>query len=124
MGFDVEEMTFLPDGSLIFAARTSGAPSALYLADRNSNIRLIAGGEKRYPAASPDGRWLAYSELDAGVWNLQLRDLQNGQTRRLTNAACNDMTPAWEPDSATLIYASDCGRALWFTALYRRRVVP
>jgi hypothetical protein len=34
------------------------------------------------------------------------------------------MQPAWENDSRTLLYGTDCGRSLWFTAVARRRVIP
>ena len=66
--------------------------------------------------------WLAYSKFQDGNWNLWLRDLISGQTTRLTNAACNAVEPAWASDSKTVVYASDCGRALWFTALCRRHI--
>ena len=122
--FDVEEMTFLPDGSLIFAATKDDGPSLLYVAGHGAAIRPLTANNARYPAASPDGRWLAYSKLDRGVWNLWLRDLRNGTARRITDVDCNDISPAWQTDSKTLIYASDCGRALWFTALYQRQVIP
>jgi hypothetical protein len=122
-GLDVEEVTFLPDGSVIFAAMKPEQPSELYVAKLNGAIQSLAVTNARYPAASADGRWLAYSELDRGVWNLWLRDLHNGATRRLTDAACNDISPVWQPDSKTMVYASDCGRALWFTALNRKQVV-
>jgi Tol biopolymer transport system component len=47
-------------------------------------------------------------------WNketghLWLRDLYNGETKRLTNAACNNVEATWSADSKTLVYASDCG---------------
>ena len=122
--FDVLEMTFLPDGSLIFSASRNNRPPALYRVSRNGVIDLFDGANTRYPAASPDGRWLAYSRLDQGVYLLWIRDLRDGTTRRLTNAQCNNVSPAWQADSKTLIYASDCGRALWFTALYRKRAIP
>ncbi len=122
--FDVLEMTFLPDGSLIFSASRNNRPPALYRVSRNGVIDLFDGADTRYPAASPDGRWLAYSRLDQGVYLLWIRDLRDGTTRRLTNAQCNNVSPAWQADSKTLIYASDCGRALWFTALYRKRAIP
>jgi Tol biopolymer transport system component len=80
--------------------------------------------EARYPAVSPDGRWLAYSHLEGSSWHLWLRDLNEGQTRRLSDADCNNIQPAWEADSKTVVYASDCGRGLWFTQLVRRRVIP
>jgi len=122
-GVDVEEMTFLPDGSIVFSAFNNDRPPTLYLYRRDS-LQTIDNSEARYPAASPDGKWLAYSRLDRGVWNLWLRNLVDGTERRITNADCNYIFPAWREDSKTLIYASDCGRALWFTALYSRPIAP
>jgi hypothetical protein len=121
--FDVEEMSFLPDGSLIFAASTADSPSALYMRTQDGSIHPLNVSDARYPAASPDGRWLVYSLLHRGAWNLWLQDLQSGATRRLTDADCNDIATTWQLDSKTIIYASDCGRALWSTELYRRNVV-
>ena len=123
-GFDVEEMTFLPDGSLIFAAERNGRPSELYEVAPRKTIRALDVSAARYPAASPSGQWLAYSHLDLGVWNLWLVNLHTGEAQRITGAECNDISPTWQPDSKTLVYASDCGRALWFTALNRRKVLP
>ena len=73
----------------------------------------------RFPAVSPDGRWLAYAEEDGGVWQLTVLELATGVRRRLTDADCNAVTPAWQSDSRTLVYASDCGRGVGQTALYR-----
>ena len=122
--FDVEEMTFLPDGSLIFAAQEAGRDSELYQVNPGEAVRPLHISRARYPAASLDGQWLAYSLLDRGIWNLWLQNLRTGEKRRITSAECNDITPTWRPDSKTLIYATDCGRALWFMALNRERVLP
>jgi hypothetical protein len=120
--FDVLEMSFLPDGSLIFSAESKGSRPGIYLLDQTGTISSLGSDEARYPAVSPDGHWLAYSKLESGNWHLWLRDLHNGQTGRLTHADCNNVEPTWESDSKTLVYASDCGRALWFTALCRRPI--
>ena len=67
-------------------------------------------------------RWdseLAFRELKE---HLGLRVLHNGQKSRLTHSDCNNVEPTLASDSKTLIYASDCGRALWFTALCLRRI--
>jgi len=120
--FDVLEMSFLPNGSFIFSAEFNGARPALFLTDQSGTISAVGSEEARYPAVSPDGHWLAFSELQSGNWHLWLRDLHNGRTSRLTHADCNNLAPTWESDSKTLVYASDCGRALWFTALCRRRI--
>lgn len=119
--FNVLEMAFLPDGRLVFAASSGGRPG-LFVADRSGRVRSLGLDDARYPAVSPDGRWLAYSGMEGGSWNLWLRDLSDGRTQRVTHAACNDVEPAWGADSRTLVYASDCGRALWFTALCRRTI--
>lgn len=119
---DVLEMSFLPNGSLIFSAEVKGQYPRLFLVDQTGTVSSLGPDEARYPAVSPDGHRLAFSQLQNGNWHLSLRDLQNGQTSRLTQADCNDVEPAWASDSKTLIYASDCGRALRFTALCRRRL--
>jgi Glycosyltransferase family 87/WD40-like Beta Propeller Repeat len=118
---NVLEMSFLPKGDLVFSATSTSRP-ALFITDQAGNIRSLGIDDARYPAISPDGHWLAYALLQTGNWNLWLRDLNSGQTRRLTHAACNSIDPTWAPDSQTLIYASDCGRGLWFTALCKRRI--
>jgi WD40 repeat protein len=120
--FNVLEMSFLPNGSLIFSAESNGRHPELFLLNQAAAISLLGSEEARYPAVSPDGRWLAFSGLQSGNWHLWLRDLHNGRTVALTRADCNNVEPTWASDSKTLVYASDCGRALWFTALCRRRI--
>jgi hypothetical protein len=80
--------------------------------------------DARYPAISPDGRWLAYSHMHDGVWNLWLMDRATRTARRIADVPCNQVQPSWESDSKTLLYGTDCGRSVWFTAVARRRVVP
>jgi hypothetical protein len=120
---NVLEMSILPDGHLVFAADVAGHPT-LFLANHSGSIASLGIVDARYPSASPDGHRLAYSKLHNGTWNLWLRDLTNGNTTRLTYAECNDTQPIWMQDSKTLIYASDCGRGLWLSALCKRRVIP
>ena len=110
-------------GGMVFSASSKSGPS-LFTVDESGNVRPLDSEEARYPAVSPDGRWLAYSRLQKGSWNLEIRDLTNGQTREVTHAECNATEPAWAADSKTLLYASDCGRALWFTVICKRQVIP
>ena len=125
-GLNVLEMSFLTRdglGGMIFSAAFDGRPS-LFTVDKAGKVQPFSAEEARYPAVSPDGRWLAYSQLHGGHWNLRLRELSSGQTRELTHAACNTMEPGWGADSKTLFYASDCGRALWFPVICKQRVIP
>jgi hypothetical protein len=125
------DMSFLPNGDLIFSALSNGLPDLFAASwnqgqsqNENGHIRSLGVEEARYPAVSPDGRWLAYSRLQGGNFNLWLRDLTNGQTHRLTYSECNATEPAWDADSHNLVYASDCGRGLWFSTLCRRPIAP
>ncbi len=121
---DVDGATFLPDGSLIVSAFAKERSYQLFHVRIGAEPQQLKLGKARYPAVSPDGHWLAYSHFEAGVWNLWLMDRGTGSTRRITHAACNQTDASWERDSKTLLYASDCGRSLWFTAICRRRVIP
>jgi hypothetical protein len=122
--WNVEEVAISPSKSLIVSATKGDAISRLYEVHGIDQLELIPTGEARYPAISPDGHWLAYSIFRSGYWNLSLRDVNTGATRRLTNVSCDQTAPAWLPDSKTLLYTSDCGRALGFTAICKRRFLP
>jgi hypothetical protein len=121
--WNLEEIASSPSGTIIVSATRDKGESRLYTVRGVDQLELVPVGEARYPAISPDGRWLAYSRFESGNWNLFLREFRTGAVRRLTTAPCNQIEPAWLADSRTLVYGSDCGRALWFTAICRRRFV-
>jgi Glycosyltransferase family 87/WD40-like Beta Propeller Repeat len=121
---NVYEASFLSERQYAFSAVDDGHSPEIYLTDAMHTNAPLALGESRYPALSPDGKWMAYSHLDNGVWNLWLRDQRTGGTRRVADVPCNQIQPSWEPDAKTLLYAADCGRGLWLTAVSRRQVIP
>jgi WD40-like Beta Propeller Repeat len=121
---NIYDVSFLSQTEYAFSAVEHGRPPQVYLSDATHANAPLTLGESRYPALSPDGRWMAYSRLDHGAWNLWLRDEKTGTTRRIADLPCNQIQPAWEYDSKTLLYSTDCGRSLWFTAVSRRRVTP
>jgi hypothetical protein len=121
---NVYEASYLADNEYAFSAVLDGLPPEIYLTDATHSNSPIGLGESRYPAISPDGKWMAYSRLDRGMWNLWLRDQGNGVTLRIADVPCNQIEPSWEGDSKTLLYDTDCGRSVWFTAVARRKVIP
>jgi Tol biopolymer transport system component len=121
---NIYEASFVSERQYAFSAVDDGQPPQIYLTDAAHSNAPLALGESRYPALSPDGRWLAYSHLQHGVWNLWLRDQRTAETRRIADVPCNQIQPTWEDDSRTLLYGADCGRSLWYTAVARRRVIP
>jgi hypothetical protein len=121
---NVYEASFKSTTEYAFSASDEHHAPQIYLSDATHINSPLVLGETRYPALSPDGRWMAYSQIDHGAWNLWLRNEQNGATRRIADVPCNQIEPSWEGDSKTLLYSTDCGRSLWFTAVARRRVIP
>ena len=120
----VYEATFLSEREYAFSATGDGGPTTVYLTDPTHKNEALALGESRYPALSPDGRWLAYSHFEEGAWNIWIWDQQTGAARQIGKVPCNQIQSSWEGDSKTLLYGTDCGRGLWFTAIARRKVVP
>lgn len=121
---NVFEAAFHSPTDYAFAASTENQPPRIYLTSSAGTNQDLGLGESRYPALSPDGRWLAYSHFDRGAWNLWLRDQGTGATQRIGNVPCNEIQPSWESDSKTLLYSTDCGRSLGFTAVAERRAIP
>jgi Glycosyltransferase family 87/WD40-like Beta Propeller Repeat len=68
---------------------------------------------------SPDGRWMAFESRKAGPKQIWLRDMVSGKLQLVAGGNCNNSSPAWEEDSHTLIFASDCGRGIGMPVLYR-----
>lgn len=121
---EVYDLSVGPGQTLLFSAANKNGQMELFQRGSQGNIVSLGTLNARYPSLSPDGKWLAYSALKRGIWHLTLRDLHSGIDRQLGVADCNEFSPAWERDSRTLLYISDCGRGLWQNSLYRRTVVP
>ncbi len=121
---NVYEAAFRSGVDYAFAAAEGAGWPKVYIVDRARGRSMVTIADARYPAISPDGRWMAYSHMEDGVWNLWLMDRDTGATRRIADVPCNQVQSSWESDSKTLLYGTDCGRSLWFTAVARRSVLP
>jgi hypothetical protein len=121
---DVLDVAFYAGDRIIFSARRSGQLAFFTTSPYLHGVSPeIPPKPRRFPSASPDGRWLAFSQLELSNWQLWIRDLDTHEERRLTDSDCNSVAPAWYPDSNTLVYATDCGRGYGLTALCRIQAV-
>jgi Glycosyltransferase family 87/WD40-like Beta Propeller Repeat len=123
---DVLEQAFDPQDEVVFSARPRGRPPGLFRTkpEFTSVAEESASAPRRFPAVSPDGRWLAFSQREGSYWQLWVQDRQSRAERRLTHNDCNSTAPAWYPDSKGLVYATDCARGYGLTALCRIAAVP
>jgi WD40-like Beta Propeller Repeat len=118
------DLTVTDDGDVIAAAGNVSDPQLLRILRNTREVIPLAGFTRptRYPSISPDGRRLAFTRREHGVWHLFVRDLATTSERQLTHAWCNALSPSWM-DTHTVLYATDCGRGVGLTAI-ARVVVP
>src|ERR1700722_1370930 len=123
--YDVRDAAFSPDHRMVLSSRRTGRFRLFEVDTASGTIEemKLPTCSARYPAISPDGGWIAFSCLHGGTWQVHLLNRITGKETQLTNSDCNSISPAWTLDSRELIYATDCGRGLGFTALARLRVV-
>lgn len=127
----IEELSF--DGQALHPfAPVANGPVWFELAARGNSTMMrfdaasrtaIAGTPPGRPEAdaaiSLDGKWVAFSSMRSGSKQIWIRNAASGEEKRLTSGNCNSLSPAWELDSSAILFASDCGRAMGLTTLYR-----
>ncbi len=94
VGFSAAERFFVASG-----------PGGVWLTEmqRVSAPRLIARATGLpQPAVSPDGRWLAYRSIEAGVSEVYVTSVEGGGRHQVSENGGAE--PVWSPDGGTLFY--------------------
>jgi Glycosyltransferase family 87/WD40-like Beta Propeller Repeat len=133
-GDSIEEISsdghaFLPsaltDGSVGFELVARGSSQMMRfdpVTRRIAPISVAPPAARSESAISPDGKWVAFTSDRSGPKHLWLRDVSTGREIFLAGGNCNSSWPAWELDSRSIVFASDCGRAFGLPRLYRAQV--
>jgi Tol biopolymer transport system component len=115
-----------PDGeSIDFELAANGKSTMMRFYPRTgqtSSLALPLPIDAAVQKISPDGKWLAFESVENGPTQIGLRDLATGRQILLTGGNCTNSSPAWELDSHSILFASDCGRGSGLFALYRAQV--
>jgi len=113
LGFEGSYADILPDGRIIARGCLSGGQDCgLYLlGSTGGSFVKIANDEKNdtAPAASPDGKQLAFMSSGRGGnnWEVWTMNVDGSDPKRLTENSNNDGIPTWSPDSKSIAFASD-----------------
>jgi hypothetical protein len=114
-----------PDGPVYFELVANRRSTFFQFDSRNRSTTPISLSENiRAPDSmvSPDGRWVATESSRSGLHQILLENLATGAQRLLTPSHCDSRSPAWELDSKALIFASDCGKGIGLSVLYRAEI--
>jgi hypothetical protein len=114
-----------PDGKSVASAEwVNGRYRIVEWNRETQQTRVILEGafDYRYPAYSPDGRWLAFSTNESGNWNIARRSVIDGHREFLTSSLANDYMPTYSEDGKEIYFASDRRRGYRFSAIYRIRL--
>jgi serine/threonine protein kinase/Tol biopolymer transport system component len=100
------DLSWTPDGKILYASDASGSADIWETdADGSGRKQLTAGAGRNYaPAASPDGRRIAFHSNRSGVWQIWIMDRDGGDPRQLSSGDTDSNWPAWSPDGHWLVY--------------------
>jgi hypothetical protein len=120
----VHDVAWFPSGAkMVYSAGPSGASQIFATVSARENEQITRdSGDHAEPAVSPDGTWLAFTLARGGTRQVWIQNLITRKATAVTEGACNSFSPAWEPDSRVLVFASDCQRGIGLPALYRARL--
>jgi eukaryotic-like serine/threonine-protein kinase len=99
---------WLPDGRIAYVSRANGSQDVWLMNADGSDARALTTPETRadrYPAVSPDGRFLVFVSTRTGSSNLYRYDLQTGEQKQLTRGTSEEF-PAISADGKWVIYTS------------------
>lgn len=91
---DGKKLAFVWRGDVWVAEATGGRATAV-----TDHVELDA-----YPIFSPDGRWLAFSSLRNGNWDIFVVPAVGGAVRQLTFSSGSEIATDWSPDGKTLLF--------------------
>jgi len=115
-----ETISLGPDGSMLIYARGDVVRMVDGVAQ---NLTESSDAADRYPAASPDGKTIAYFSDRSGEYQLVLHDIATGAEKELKIEKDPSFyrQPIWSPDSKRLVFT---GRrlGLWLANVEKQRI--
>ena len=98
-----------PDGSVLAFAESASAQTGADIwvlsveGSGTPELFLQTQANERWPAFSPDGRWIAYTSDESGRDEIYLRRYQGASEKRQVSAEGGTF-PVWNPDGRELFY--------------------
>jgi sugar lactone lactonase YvrE len=100
-----------PLGTVAYVGTTQGLRQLTVVDAGGAVLERFDVADTRDIALSPDGRLVAFEEVDpeAGTREVWVHDLERRSRIRLTQHPAEDLSPMWSPDSRTVYFVSTRG---------------
>jgi eukaryotic-like serine/threonine-protein kinase len=101
-------LTWLPDGRVVYVSRAYGSQDIWLMGQDGKNQRQLTTAETRidrYPAVTPDGRYIVFVSTRTGNSNIYRYELDTGEQKQLTSGASEEF-PAVSADGKWVIYTA------------------
>jgi serine/threonine protein kinase/Tol biopolymer transport system component len=101
-------LTWTPDGRVVYVSRAYGSQDIWLMDQEGKSPRQLTTAETRidrYPAVTPDGRYIVFVSTRTGNSNIYRYDLNSGEQKQLTSGLSEEF-PAVSADGKWVIYAS------------------
>jgi serine/threonine-protein kinase len=113
--------SWLPDGRrfLFWETQSNGlANIGLATVGQPDSTRMLltSAHDESYPAASPDGRWMAYQSDESGRPEIYIRPLEGAASRRQVSRD-GGISPVWARSGRELFFQSAAGDSLYAARL-------
>lgn len=110
-----EYPTWMPDGRIVYRTIAPQIGIAVMNDDASGYALILPDGSATAPAASPDGKYIAFMSQRDGNWEIYRINVDGSGLKRLTSNGANDGLPAWSPDGNFIAFVSDRGGkwAIW-----------
>jgi len=101
-----------PDGSRIAVDASWAGPRRIWAVDRlGHNPQQLTSDSSEgishvRPRWSPDGKKLAFQNIERTKFDIKVVDLASGKTYWVTNDAVQDLNPAWSPSGRFIYFSS------------------
>ena len=95
-------------GTVAYVGTTQGLRQLTIVDAAGAGIERFEVADTRDFSLSPDGRLVAFEEVDpeAGTREIWVHDLERRSRIRLTQHVAEDISPMWSPDSRTVYFVS------------------